>query len=188
VQSQVAAVRPLWLHVPFVATVHAQSVSATGTVRLIGGGSNALTGTYDSATRALALSGSGFTFTGSAAGPVLTGTYTAAGATGTFSTRSTATTPVTVYCGNIFSSGNSNEVTGVFNLVVSGSSVNGAFSIVGSGGYLTGAATGTSLAITYTNTTQNFTGTATATISGSSVSGRSDSNNPFSGSTGACPS
>ena len=188
VNGQVAASRPSMFGLPFVATLHAQSVSASGTVRTIGGSSVSLTGSYDPGTKALNLSGGGFTFTGSVTNGVLSGTYTgAAGISGTFSTRSTASSTVSVYCGNIFSSGNPNEITGVFNLVVASTgAVSGAFAIIGSAGYLTGQLTGTALSITYTNTTQSFQGTASGTVQSGTVSGMSDSKNPFSGSTAAC--
>jgi hypothetical protein len=188
VQGEVAHARPSLIGLPLVATLHAQSTSATGTLRTIGGSNVSLTGTFDSGSRILNLSGGGFTFTGTVSNGVLTGTYTGAGgASGTFSTRSTAGASVSVYCGSIFSSGNPNEVTGVFNLVIASTGgVSGAFAIIGSAGYLTGQVTGSSLSITYTNTTQNFTGTASGTIQGGSVSGISDSKNPFSGSTAAC--
>lgn len=187
VQGQVASARPS-LFGPLVATLHAQSVSASGTLRAIGGSTISLSGTYNSTTKVLELSGGGFSFTGTVSNGVLSGTYTGGGGfAGTFSTRSTANASVSVYCGNIFSSGNPNEITGVFNLVVASTgAVSGAFAIIGSSGYLTGQVSGTSLSITYTNTTQSFQGTATGTVQGGTVSGKSDSNNPFSGSTAAC--
>lgn len=197
VQAQVAAVRPLLFRWPLVATLHAQSsASASGTLRLAGGSTTSLSGTYDSTSRALSLSGSGFAFAGSFSSGVMTGSYTGSnGASGAFSTRSTAAGPVTVYCGNIFSAGNPNEITGVLNLVVSEGTgaVSGVFTITAdtppTSGSIVGQVTGSALSFTYTATSGRFapgSGTATGTIQGGSVNGTSESNNRFSGSTSAC--
>lgn len=198
VQAQVAAVSPSFFKLPFVVTLHAQgtSVTATGSVRAAGGSATALTGTYDTSSRALSLSGSGFTFTGSASGAVLSGTYTGpSGVAGRFSSRSTAGGAVTVYCGNIFGRGNSaNEITGVFNFVVSDTSgaVSGAFIISADTpptvGSITGQVSGTALSFTGTSTSGRFAGetiTGTATIQAGSITG-TGGGNAISGSTSRC--
>lgn len=196
IQSQVAAVRPL-LHLTLVATLHAQSVSASGSVHVAGGNTTSLTGTFDTATKAVRLSGGGFAFSGSASGPVVTGTYTApGGASGAFATRSTASGAVTSYCGNVFGSGaSSNEVTGIFNFTVSEASgaLSGTFTIGADNpptiGTLTGQVSGTAVIITFTATAGRFageSGTIAGTIQGGTFSGTSATGNPVSGSPGRC--
>jgi hypothetical protein len=201
VQTQVAALNPRYFQMPLVATLHAQStsVAATGSLRLIGGSTTTLTGTYDSSNKALSLSGGGFTFTGSASGPVMTGSYTGSnGVTGAFSTRSTASGAVTVYCGDAFGAPpDTNVVTGVFNLVVSDASgaVSGAFTIFADTpptyGSISGQLTGTAFTGTRTATGGRFapgTIALTGTIQGGSVNGTTASNNPFRGSVSRCQS
>jgi hypothetical protein len=119
VQAQVAASSAAFFRLPFIATLYAQTttVQATGTLHLVGGSTIALTGTFDSSTKALNLSGSGFTFTGLLIGAVISGSYTGpSGATGGFASQSTAAGTVTTYCGTFVGDGG---VIGVFNLQVS---------------------------------------------------------------------
>ena len=195
VQAQVARALP-FLRLPFVATLHAQGASASGTVRVAGGGSTDVTGTYDSSSRALTLSGGGFALTGTFSSGALAGSYTGpGGAAGAFSSRSTASGTVTNYCGNIFSSGNASQATGVFNLVVaeSAGAVSGAFYLNDApfrNGPITGTVAAGALSLTYTDRVSGQSGTATGTIQGGSVSGSSPAasggSNPFSGSTSRC--
>jgi hypothetical protein len=201
VDSQVATIRPFSFPWSVVATVHAQStaVSATGSLRLIGGGTTTLTGTYNSSAKTLTLSGGAFTFNGSVSGAVMTGTYTgASGVTGAFATRTTTSGAVTVYCGSIFGAPpDTNVQTGVFNLVVSDASgaVSGAFNIFADSpptlGSISGQLTGTTLSATGTATSGKFapgTVALTGTIQGGSASGASATNNPFSATVARCQS
>lgn len=196
VQAQVTSAVPSFFRWPFVATLHAQgSVTATGSFRAAGGATTTLTGTYETSTRALSLTGGGYTFTGTASGATINGTYTgSSGAAGSFSSRSTASGTVTVYCGSIFGT-NGTDVTGVFNLVVSegNGAVAGTFYFLSSpfrNGPITGQLTGTSLSITYTDRVSGGSGTGTGTIQSGSVTGsspaQSGGSNPFSGSTSRC--
>lgn len=197
VQGQVASARP-WLWLPFISTLHAQSVSASGSVHVSGGSTTSLTGTFDTATRALTLSGGGFSFTGSANAGVITGTYASpSGATGAFSSRSTAGGTVTVYCGDAIGAGGG--IRGAFNIVVSEASgaVSGAFSQWFDNpptlGTITGQATGGALSLVFTATAGQYageSGTGTGTIQGGSVSGTAPAGSGgagrFSGSTSRC--
>jgi len=196
VQAQVAGLSRsiLW---PFVATLEAQGVSASGSVHVAGSSTTTLSGTFDTATKAVALSGGGFAFSGSADAATVTGTYSApGGASGAFASRSSASSTVSVYCGNVFGSGPSaNEITGVFNLVVSDASgaVSGAFTIGADDpptlGSITGQVTGTALNFTWTSTAGRFageSGTVTGTIQAGTFSGTSSTGNPVSGSTSKC--
>ena len=159
----------------FVATLHAQTtVQATGTLRLVGGTSVALTGTYNPSTKVLSLSGGGFTLNATVNGALMTGTYTGPnGASGGLSTHSTAAGTVTAYCGTT-------SRGGVFNLAVASTgAVTGTF-FVNEFGYITGQVTGSTITI------QHGDASSTGTISGSSVSGTSTTGNTWSGSTSAC--
>lgn len=190
IQTQLASAKPTGLSWPFVATLHAQSsTTASGSLHQKGGATVALTGTYDSTTRALLLSGSGYAFSGTFNSGVVTGTFTGpGGGAGTFSTRNSTAGSVTVYCGNVFGSGGQGDVTGVFNLVVSTGTgvVSGAFYVAPFSGFITGQVTGTALSITYTDPVAQQSGTATGTVQGNSVSGVSATSNPFSGTTSSC--
>ena len=191
VQVQLASRSPSRFEMPLVATVHAQatSVTATGTLHIAGGSTTSVTGTFDSSSKALNLSGGGFTFSGALSGTVMTGTYSApGGVTGAFSSLSTTSGGVTAYCGNIFGAGNTSVITGVFNLEVSDATgaVSGAFVVAPDYGYLTGQVTGTSLTISYTDKNTGETGTGTGTVQNGSLNGVSSTNNAFSGSTAQC--
>lgn len=97
VQTTVAASLASSFHFPFVATLHAQTtstVTATGNLTLTGGSNIPLTGTFNTSTKALSLSGSGFTFTGTFSGGLLSGTYTGPNnAEGAFSSVVVGSTP-----------------------------------------------------------------------------------------------
>lgn len=183
VQAQVAASFPSIMRWPFVATLHAQgtTVAATGSLHIAGGSTVALTGTFDSSTKVLILSGGGFTFTGSLGGSVLSGTYTGPnGATGGFSSHSTAAGTVTPYCGTFVGSPCDfcPVSTGVFNIEVSATgAVSGVYSLAGQVGYISGQVSGTTLRFTTTDG-----GSETATIQNGMVSGPGS----LSGSTSAC--
>ena len=152
---------------------------ATGTVRPAGKSTVSLSGTFDDASGAVALSGGGYTFSGTVgSGGVLAGTYTGPeSASGGFSTLNSTTTPVTVYCGI------AEESDGpiVFTLQISANgAVSGTVFEESSCG-LTGQITGTSLSIT-----DCYGRHVTATTQGGAVSGKTPSGNSFSGTTSAC--
>jgi hypothetical protein len=189
ISAQIARVRPKWT-LPIVATVYAQStsVAATGSVHLAGGATTNVSGTYDTSSKVLAVSGGGYSFTGAISGAAATGSYTAPGVTtGLFATRSTSAGTVTSYCGNVFSAGNPNQSMGVFNLAVTDATgaISGAFNLGQYYGQITGQATGATFSISWKD---NFgePGTGTGTIGGGALSGTSNTNNPFSGRTSAC--
>jgi len=80
-------------------------VTATGTIKPIGGGTISLTGNYNTDTDSLGLSGSGYTFTGQAdtTGNVdaILGQWTGPGGPGVFGCADgTASYPVSAYCGS----------------------------------------------------------------------------------------
>lgn len=183
VSASVASIVERWLVVP----LHAQAASVTGSVHLTGSTTQSLTGTYDATTKVLDLSGGGFVFNGTVSTGVLNGTYTGPNsASGVFSTRSTTGVTVTVYCGSIFQ-GASTNAKGAFNLVISPTGgVSGAFRVPDNSGFISGQVNGTALSITYTDPKAGASGTASGTVQGATVSGRSESGDAFSASTAAC--
>lgn len=75
-------------------------VPVTGNCVVQGGPTVALNGTYDAATGALSVSGSGFTFSGTVLNGVLTGTFTTPGGeTGGFSAADGASSTIVAFCG-----------------------------------------------------------------------------------------
>jgi hypothetical protein len=195
VQSKVAAASPLALRLPFIATLYAQAstVSASGSLHIVGGSTTTLSGSFDTSAKTINLSGGGFTFLGSLGGSVMSGSYTGPNsASGGFSSLSTTSSTVTLYCGNVFGvPPQSSVVTGVLNLsVASSGTVSGSFSVLpDDSGTISGQVTGTNISITYVDsagTHKGETGTATGTIQNGAVSGTSSSGNPFSGSTSKC--
>ncbi|MGE3577546.1 MAG: hypothetical protein AB7I25_03730 [Vicinamibacterales bacterium] len=158
-------------------------VEATGTVRPAGGIAGALRGTFDDTSRALALSGGGYTFAGNvAADGILIGTYTGPDdARGGFSALNSTSNPVTVFCGSAAENEIGREGPIPFTLQVSS---NGAVSgmVLGDPACaLTGRANGTSVSVTDCEGRPN-----TGTILGGTVSGTTPSGARFSGSTSAC--
>lgn len=193
VQSQVSALQS-WLRLPLVATLHAQAVSASGSVHIAGGSTTSLTGTFDTTTRVLSVSGGGFAFAGTATSTTLTGSYTApGGATGVFAGRSTASGTVRSFCGKTV--GGTGDVTGVFSFTVADASgaLTGSFTISTDTpptvGTLVGQVTGASVAITATATGGRFVGETlafTGTIQGGTFTGTDPNGRPISASTAGC--
>lgn len=161
----------------------AQAVSqATGTL-VTGGSTVSLSGTYDSTTTAISLGGGGYTFTGTIANGILSGSYMGPNnASGGFSSLNATTAPVTRYCGTFTE--NAQAGSGVFNVEVSANGVLSGNSIGTSGdarpSVLTGQVTGSTFSATsttavdrqtITGTIQN--GTISGTFPGGSISGTS---------------
>src|SRR5438445_2235874 len=155
----------------------------SGRLLIIGSASIDLTGTLNTATGAIAVSGGGYSFTGSVTDSKLSGTYTGPNGAGTFTgLSSTASTPTFVsYCGT--SSGTDNfggtpqPRSGAFNLERSGSLLFGVAvdnSPTGADvpvAMVTGQVTGNSVALTVTDLNGNPVGSATGTISATAASG-----------------
>lgn len=185
VRTVVAASSAAFFRFPFIATLHAQTtgtVTATGSLRLIGGSTIPLTGTFDSSTKVLNLSGAGFTFAGTLSGGVLSGTYTGPnGVSGGFSSLSTTGATVTAYCGTFV---RNDGVRGVFNVQVSTA---GTVSGVAEGGiYIRGQVSGNTVTTTATSPSGTIV-PGTSTIQNGTVTGRDDTGfTSWTGSTSAC--
>jgi hypothetical protein len=172
--------------------------AASGTLTLInGGGTSTLTGTFDTSTNALSLSGGGFVLTGATGQGAFSGTYTGPATTsGGFAGLESTRNAVTVMCGTYEGS---NTGTGIWNLQFSAS---GAASGVTRPDLsardpqptttgLIGQLNGTVLTLRSTagdrEDLPDGNATATGVVDGTSVSGtHDDGQGTFSGSTAGC--
>jgi hypothetical protein len=176
----------------FVRNVHtlASETGASGTLTLINGsGAATLTGTFDSLTNALKLSGGGFVLTGAISQGAASGTYTGPSSTsGGFAGLDSTRNTVTLMCGTY---SGANTGTGIWNLQFSAS---GAASGVTRPdlsardpqprtSQLTGQLNGTALTLR----SADDGATATGVVQGGSVTGTyDDGKGTFSGSTTRC--
>jgi len=149
-------------------------INATGTLAIQGLGKIALSGTYDTGTHALSLSGGSYTFTGTYSNGVLSGTFAnPQGAVGGFSMQSGTTSSVLTFCGTASqgtsATGNFNVTLNLTTHVISGIAIDNrsqqALSLTGttSGSSITGtASTGATFtgSFTPTNISGNFQGSA----------------------------
>ena len=129
-----------------------RALSPTSGTLLLGGNPVVLSGTTDTSTNAVNLSGSGYTFTGTVSGGIYSGTYTGPkNVVGAFSTLNTAQGVVTAYCGTYTEDRHptgapASTAGGVFNLqIAANGAVSGATSPTsgdGGAGTFTGQANG----------------------------------------------
>ena len=175
---------------PLVLRAVAATLSVSGTLSFVGGGSVALVGTYDDVTGAVMVSGGGYTFDGMLSDDFrsLSGDFTGP-TSGSFSTLTTDSGGVTNYCGTY-----SGDDSGVWNIAIGSATgqVSGTWADdFGDAGLITGQLTGTSLAVTDPGTPGI---SASGTLQGNSLSGTwLDTSEPgqtysgtFSGSTSSC--
>lgn len=135
-------------------------LQVTGSIRLVGGMTINVTGTYDDVTKQLTLSGGGYSFTGTGASDGVNGTYMGPNGSGVFTVLTGQT--VTVYCGSY-----AGDAMGSWNFVVSGSSLSGSAVDSGGGGdTFTGTVNGGMVSIT-----SKAMSTASGTISGNTATG-----------------
>ncbi len=153
------------------------SVNATATLVIQGGATIALTGTYDTGTHTLSISGGGYTFTGTYSNGVLSGTFTnPTGGTGGFTGQSGSSGSVVAYCGTftdiapVTTSGYWNITVNTTSNVVSGTGVDTHQS--GARASITGTVSGSSLSGTFTEVSGGSgSGNWSMTISGTSLTG-----------------
>lgn len=149
-------------------------VNVTGTLTISGGSTISLSGTYDTGTHALNVSGSGYTFIGTFNNGVLSGTFTTpGGGSGSFASSSTSGSGnVYKFCGNAVPNGGGGGAT--FNLVIStGAGTANGFAYSKDGTVqLTGTASGSNWSISFTTPAPaSSPGTASGTFTSSSLSG-----------------
>ena len=163
----------------FAPVVLAAASSASGTVHLAGGSTTSLSGTYDSLSKAVSLSGGGFTFTGTTSGGGLSGTYVGPNnSSGNFSGLNSTSAPVTTYCGT-----GSNGLG--FNMEISATGTVSGETSDGSCG-ISGQLSGNTLTFSCRGTTATGTGTVqNGTVSGTTTT-ENGHHDTFTGSTSAC--
>ena len=147
-------------------------VDVTGTLTLTGGGTVALTGTYDPDTGDLDVSGGGYSFSGVFDGTSrLEGTYTGPTTSGTFILSLDDNTSASAYCGTYEADDLSDD--GTFSFVIDGNVLLGeaVSSQDGTNIPLDGTVSGSNITIFIPGTQQTL---ATGTISGTNVSGTFD--------------
>jgi hypothetical protein len=128
----------------FVATVESV-LTVSGKIK-IGVDSVLLTGTYDTTTDSLIVSGGGYTFRGKLTNGHFTGSYTGPHGPGGFAASPSATDGSDkVFCGTSHETSPDTSQHGRFNLIVSGTTVSG---VTGDGLDLGGHATGDSVYVT----------------------------------------
>jgi hypothetical protein len=160
-----------------LAEVKAQAAAtASATLTLTGGGGTfALSGSFDTVTKALSLSGSGFSLTGTIANGRVTGNYTGPNnSVGIFSNLDSTNQGVQTYCGTYVRV----TETGVWNFQIAangavsggGIATAGPQSIGAHQFFMTGTLNGTALTLTVDTGPDGLVG-ATGTVQGGSVSG-----------------
>jgi hypothetical protein len=164
----------------------AGDVTVTGSLKLTGSAAIPLTGTYNTSTHALSLSGGGYTFTGTFANGHMDGTFTSPTDSGTFSVQPSTAATIHNYCGTYTGStdhGNFNVAVNVTDGTLSGA---WASSVDASTGGLSGTNSGGSFTINVLNAgTPNGTvvnGTVTETSVSGTYSGAGSDSGTISGS------
>ncbi|HEX5385802.1 MAG TPA: hypothetical protein VFW66_03790 [Gemmatimonadales bacterium] len=146
-------------------------VTVTGTLKLDGGATVQLTGTYDTSSHALSLSGGGYTFTGTFANGRIDGTFTSPTDSGSFSAESSASATIRNYCGTF--SGNTDQ--GHFNITVNltDGTLWGAWAsgTDGKSGGLSGTNSGSNVTINVLENGASVGTVVTGTITATSISG-----------------
>jgi hypothetical protein len=151
----------------------AASANVTGTLKIQGGGSIALTGSYDTNSHALSVSGGGYSFSGSFSNNALSGTFTApGGGSGSFSTSATSGSgAVYSFCGAAVATTGKGGAT--FNLVINtGAGTATGFASSSDGvTNLNGTATSSTWSISFLTVKNGDPGTASGTYTSSSLTG-----------------
>src|SRR6266480_6527546 len=121
------------------------AASTTGTITPVGAAPITVTGSYGASTKAVAVSGGGFTIAGTIddTGKLL-GTYTHSSVEGSVvAYQHTTANPVTVFCGTY-----TGGADGIWNTLLRGTSLSSVYDNVdGSDGYFTGTVNGSSVTI-----------------------------------------
>lgn len=144
-----------------------QAAGATGTLTPSGQAGIGLSGTFNTSTRAVSVSGGGHSLAGTIASGELKGTYTGPAGQGTFATYKGTSSEVQQFCGSY-----TGASSGTWNLTRHGNSLIGAYADDGGGsGALQGSISGTSISVTFTGGTASGTLTSATAMNGSWTAG-----------------
>lgn len=140
------------------------TLQVTGTLKISGGTTSVISGTFDDVSNTLTITGGGYTFTGKLAANGISGTYSGPNGSGNFSVLSGAASKA--FCGT-YGAGASTSGAGVWNFTVNGTALVGSFSdLTGAGGALTGT-----VAADGKVDIKSTGGTATGAITGDTANG-----------------
>lgn len=141
----------------------------TGVLRIVGGASITLSGTYNTANDSMYVSGGGYTFAGRFGGGTISGTCGGANGAGIFTVAvSTTANPVKVYTGS-FSVSNGDH--GPFNLLITGTTISGVAYVINQSGSIQFAGTVQGSNLTIVDPARNNLVVATGVANGNAVSG-----------------
>jgi len=141
---------------------------ASGTLTPEGAAGIALTGSYNSGTGAVAVSGGGHSLTGTITSGELDGTYAGPGGAGSFGTHKGASpSDVVLFCGSY-----DGDASGVWNLAKTGNSLVGAYADDGGGSArLTGTLSGSAISLTFSGGTASGTLASATSMTGNWTAG-----------------
>ena len=100
-------------------------INITGSIKVQGGSTISITGTFNSDNDSLKFSGGGYSFAGILANGEITGSYTGPNGAGGFTASVGAEGSVKVYCGTYHETSPDTSVHGRFNLVIKGTAITG---------------------------------------------------------------
>ena len=99
-------------------------ITLTGTLKIQGGATISLAGTYNTETDSFKISGGGYTFQGTYANGVITGSYSGPNGPGDFALTATTSGSVKIFCGNYTeTTPTAGQHHGKLNIVVDGASI-----------------------------------------------------------------
>jgi hypothetical protein len=151
------------------------SVNVTGTLKIESGSTVSLSGSYDTGTHAVTVTGGGYSFTGTFSNGGISGTFTTpGGGGGSFSTTSTSGSgAVYSFCGAAVQTAGQGGGGATFNLVINtGAGTAKGFASSQDGvTNLNGTATSSSWSISFVTVKQGNPGTASGTYTSSSLTG-----------------
>ncbi|MBI3195062.1 MAG: hypothetical protein HYZ34_11455 [Ignavibacteriae bacterium] len=150
-------------------------LSVTGTIKLSDGASITLTGTFNTDTDSIYVSGGGYSFAGKLSNGTISGTYTGPNGSGAFSVQVGAHGTVKVFCGTYVE--NDNSQSGLLNIALKDTILRG-LSISYSNGnktFLTGTLSGSTIMMYLANQPAQV--IATGTLTGATATGTYSSGN-----------
>ena len=142
-------------------------LTITGTLKIAGGATITLTGTFNTENDSIRITGGGYTFAGELVGGKVQGSYDGPSGSGTFAVQSSSSSStVKVYLGSYHETSPTTTETGVINIVVDGTSVT---VLVTSGEVYYGTISGNAVTIYLSGTSGTV--LASGNLSGSTMSG-----------------
>jgi len=161
-------------------------VAATGTLKIAGGSTITLTGTYNPSTKIFTMSGGSYSVTATVANNAVAGSYTGPSTSGSVSALpAPSATSVTAYCGTF-----TGTEAGRWNVAISAGVITGTAATPEGSIQLNGTVSGSAITMTWHPNATDV-GSATGTLAGTTITGTWLTNTPgdhgtWNGSTGGC--